>query len=253
MSIWYNKHPSPDFCIHKHAAAPTMKKILLVEDDPDIYRLLSLHLAPPDYQLEVWDTGMDAYGQAFAHQFDLLILDVMLPDINGMEICKAVRRRDSNIPIIMLSARSGEEDKVAAFETGADDYITKPFSIKELLARVKAALRRAEQAGSGVHQKMDNVSFRDLYIDKEKKKATLHGNRLDLTPKEFDLLCLLASNPGKAFTRQQLLEDVWGIAFAGYEHTVTAHVNRLRLKIETKPASPEYILTAWGTGYRFAE
>ncbi len=229
-----------------------MKKILLVEDDPDIYRLLSLHLTAPEYELEVWDTGMDAYTQAFTRQFDLLILDINLPDVDGFEICKAVRRRDMQIPIVMLSARSEEADKLLAFEVGADDYITKPFSIKEMLARVKALLRRAE-TGKDTTGMEEDISFRDIFIDRGKKRASMRGERLELTPKEFDLLCLLTSNPGKAFSRQQLLQSVWGVAFTGYEHTVTAHINRLRLKIEPNPAEPEYILTAWGTGYRFAE
>ena len=229
-----------------------MKKILLVEDDPDIYRLLGLHLTEPEYALEVWDTGMDGFGRAVACQFDLLILDIMLPDLDGIEICKAVRRKDTQIPIMMLTGRCDEVDKVAAFEIGADDYITKPFGVQELLARVKALLRRSELQQVGDKQG-ETISFRDIYIDKDKKKAAIRGERLELTPKEFDLLNMLASNPGKAFSRRQLLEGVWGIAFAGYEHTVTAHINRLRLKIEPDPTQPEYILTSWGTGYRFAE
>lgn len=230
-----------------------MKKILLVEDDPDIYRLLSLHLSTPEYGLEVWDMGMDAYTQAFTRQFDLLILDINLPDVDGFEICRAVRRRDTQMPIMMLSARSDEADKLTAFDIGADDYITKPFGVKELLARVKALLRRAESGKDASSDIPESISFRDIHIDMEKKRASIRSERLELTPKEFDLLCLLASNPGKAFSRKQLLAAVWGIAFSGYEHTVTAHINRLRLKIEPNPAEPEYILTAWGTGYRFTE
>lgn len=229
-----------------------MKKILLVEDDPEIYRLLGLHLTEPEYALEVWDTGVDGFGRAAASQFDLLILDIVLPDLNGLEICKAVRRKDAQIPIMMLTARCDEADKVNAFEIGADDYITKPFGVQELLARVKALLRRSELQGAGDKQG-EAISFRDIYIDKAKKKVSIRGERLELTPKEFDLLNMLASNPGKAFSRRELLESVWGIAFAGYEHTVTAHINRLRLKIEPDPTQPEYILTSWGTGYRFAE
>lgn len=229
-----------------------MKKILLVEDDPEIYRLLGLHLTEPEYALEVWDTGVDGFGRAAASQFDLLILDIVLPDLNGLEICKAVRRKDAQIPIMMLTARCDEADKVNAFEIGADDYITKPFGVQELLARVKALLRRSELQGASDKQG-EAISFRDIYIDKAKKKVSIRGERLELTPKEFDLLNMLASNPGKAFSRRELLESVWGIAFAGYEHTVTAHINRLRLKIEPDPTQPEYILTSWGTGYRFAE
>lgn len=230
-----------------------MKKILLVEDDPDIYRLLSLHLAAPDFALEVWDTGMEAYTQVSARQWDLLILDVVLPDVDGLEICRAVRRKDAGVPIMMLTARGDEADKLAAFEIGADDYVTKPFSVQELLARIKALLRRSEIQSGNTAGLQDDIVFRNIRIERDKKKACIGEERLDLTPKEFDLLCLLASNPGKSFSRQQLLEAVWGVAFAGYEHTVTAHINRLRLKIEPNPSEPQYILTAWGTGYRFAE
>ena len=229
-----------------------MKKILLVEDDPDIYRLLSLHLTAPEYALEVWDTGMDAYTQIASNHFDLLLLDLVLPDVNGLEICKAVRRHNAQVPVIMLSGKNGEADKLAAFAMGADDYITKPFGIPELLARMKAVLRRSQ---NGPEEAIGEalLFFQEITIDRNKKKVSLRDERLDLTPKEFDLLCLLAANPGKAFSRQQLLASVWGIAFAGYEHTVTAHINRLRMKIEPNPTEPEYILTAWGTGYRFAE
>ncbi len=231
-----------------------MKKILLVEDDPDIYRLIALHLTEPEYDLHVWDTGMEAFGQIASGHFDLLILDLMLPDVNGIEICKAVRRKDEQVPVVMLTGRCDEADKLAAFEAGADDYITKPFGIQELLARIKALLRRTElRISNPAVPEHQDIIFQKLHIDKDKMKAAISGQRLDLTPKEFDLLYLLASNPGKAFTRQQLLEAVWGVAFAGYEHTVTAHVNRLRLKIESDPAQPEYILTCWGTGYRFTE
>lgn len=229
-----------------------MKSILLAEDDADIIRLLTLHLAEPAYRLRTCTTGTEALEAATAEPFDLIILDIMLPGLNGMEVCKALRQSDPATPIMMLTARTDETDKVLALDLGADDYITKPFGVLELLARIKALLRRGDLRDAA-GQSSAPICFRDLCIDKEKRRASLRDVRLDLTPKEFDLLCLLAENPGKSFTRAELLEAVWGVAFAGYEHTVTAHINRLRLKIEPAPDKPEYILTSWGTGYRFAE
>ncbi|MEO8712589.1 MAG: response regulator transcription factor, partial [Parafilimonas sp.] len=160
---------------------------------------------------------------------------------------------DSQTPVMMLTSRSYESDKVLALELGADDYITKPFGILELLARIKALLRRGEMHLINNEQQTNEIIYKDLYIDKNKKKASIKGKRLELTAKEFDLLVLLADNPGKSFTREELLKTVWGLAFAGYEHTVTAHINRLRIKIETNLNHPEYVLTSWGTGYRFTE
>ncbi len=231
-----------------------MKSILLAEDDPDIVRLLQLHLSEPAYALQAYGTGPEALKAAASQPFDLIILDITLPGLDGMEICKAVRKEDAATPIMMLTGLSGESDKVLALDLGADAYVTKPFGILELLARIKALLRRGEQGkGLAANAPSAPIHFRELCIDKDKRRASIREARLDLTPKEFDLLTLLAENPGKSFTRHELLETVWGIAFAGYEHTVTAHINRLRLKIEPAPAKPEYILTAWGTGYRFAE
>jgi DNA-binding response OmpR family regulator len=153
----------------------------------------------------------------------------------------------------MLTSLGEEADKVQGLELGADDYITKPFSILELMARTKALLRRTEQNKPEDPDTPKEISFKDIHIDKVKRKATIRNERLDLTPKEFDLLYLLASNPGKSFSRFELLELIWGFAFEGYEHTVTAHINRLRIKIEPDLSKPEYILTSWGIGYRFSE
>ncbi len=230
-----------------------MKKILLVEDDPEITRLLDLHFNSGYYLLSACNNGEEAIRKLSTEDFNLIILDIMLPGINGMEVCKKLRERNYNIPIMMLTSLSEESDKILALELGADDYITKPFGILELMARTKALLRRSDQQSTNGVAQPKEIVFKDLEIDKNKRKASIKGLRLDLTPKEFDLLFLLASNPGKSFTREELLKLVWGLAFSGYEHTITAHINRLRIKIESNLNHPEYILTSWGTGYRFRE
>jgi DNA-binding response OmpR family regulator len=169
-----------------------------------------------------------------------------------MEICKALRAKKIGTPIMMLTCHSEETDKVLALELGADDYITKPFGILELMARVKALLRRADNYLMTELPKKE-IFYKELHIDVDKRKACINGQRLELTPKEFDLLLLLATNPGKTFSLHELLEQVWGYAFTGYEHTITSHINRLRIKLEKDLNYPQYILTSWGTGYRFSE
>jgi two-component system alkaline phosphatase synthesis response regulator PhoP len=227
-----------------------MKNILLVEDDPEITGLLQLHYKEPNYQLTATNSGRDGLEKALSGDFDLVILDLTLPDMDGMEICKGIRDHKVSSAILMLTSKSEEIDKVLALELGADDYVTKPFSIRELLARTKALIRRTEQAPP-IAETPKEIVVNELVIEAGARKVTLKGARLDLTAKEFDLLVLLASNPGKSFTRQELLEQVWGYTFSGYEHTVTAHINRLRIKIEADLDKPEYILTSWGIGYRF--
>jgi two-component system, OmpR family, alkaline phosphatase synthesis response regulator PhoP len=298
-----------------------MKNILLVEDDAQITNLLSLHLHEPFYRVTACDRGAAALEKIAGgaeisgggkvidgaklsgetkltgEAFDLVILDIMLPDLSGIEICRRIRAVDGRTPILILSSLSEETDKVMVLELGADDYLTKPFGIFELMARVKALLRRQgvtasapggaigeggeevvtergegaisgdvrgavgtesegarEAAASGGASDAGRVKVcKDLVIDRDKHKVTVRGQRLELTPKEFDLLWLMASYPGKTFSRHELLELIWGFAFQEYEHTVTSHINRLRIKLEKNLDKPEYILTTWGTGYRFAE
>jgi DNA-binding response OmpR family regulator len=230
-----------------------MKTILLVEDDLEITKLLNLHLNTQLYSLTSCNNGAEAINRAAKNKFDLIILDITLPDISGLELCKKFRDNNRQTPIMMLTCRSEETDKVLALELGADDYVTKPFGILELMARTKALLRRADNNHSEKADQNEKIVFKDIEIDVDKRKATVRGERIELTNKEFDLLVLLAKNPGKTFSRHELLELIWGVAFSGYEHTITSHINRLRLKIETDLHYPEYILTAWGTGYRFSE
>lgn len=229
-----------------------MKSILLVEDDVEIIELLRLHFNT-FYELTACTFGIEAIEKTYSEIFDLIILDIMLPDLDGIEICKKIRETNSNCPIMMLTSRSEEIDKVLALEFGADDYVTKPFGIRELMARTKALLRRSDQNHTQTLSPKTTIHFKDIFIDMNKMKACLKGKRLDLTHKELDLLILLASNPGKTFSRLELLKLVWGYSFSGYEHTVTAHINRLRIKIENNLNYPEYILTTWGMGYRFSE
>jgi DNA-binding response OmpR family regulator len=230
-----------------------MKNILLVEDDPQIANLLNLHFHTDVYRLTACKNGKEAIEAIMADAFDLVILDIMLPDLNGMEVCKKIREKEFTCPIMMLSSCAEESDKVLSLELGADDYVTKPFGILELLARTKALLRRGKQNIETALKDKTEVEHKGVFIDKHKRRALFNGQRLELTPKEFDLLFLLVSNPGKTFSRAELLQLIWGFAFAGYEHTITSHINRLRMKIEADLVHPMYILTSWGTGYRFSE
>ncbi len=230
-----------------------MKKVLLAEDDPEIMRLIKLHFDAQSYQLYACKNGEEAIEIFNKEKFDLVILDITLPGLNGMEVCKILREKDEHIPIMMLTSHGEESDKVLALELGADDYVTKPFGILELMARTKALFRRGSKFDANKKVENSDIIFKDLVIDHKKKKASIRDQRLELTPKEFDLLLLLASNPGKTYSRHELLEVLWGVAFPGYEHTITSHINRLRIKIETNLHDPQYILTSWGTGYRFSE
>lgn len=232
-----------------------MPKVLLIEDDINIVELLTIHLN--DLGCEVVPVANGQHGLARAREgsFDLIILDIMLPGLNGMEICRRVRQTDRHTPILILSAKSEEIDKVVGLETGADDYLTKPFSVREFIARVKVIFRRKEDSTPG-REEMEPaavIRFCGLEIDTEKRKVILDETRIELSPKEFDLITLLASIPGKSYSRKRLLNLVWGYDFEGYEHTVNSHINRLRGKIEKDISNPKFILTTWGVGYRFNE
>jgi DNA-binding response OmpR family regulator len=230
-----------------------MKNILLVEDDVEAAKLLQLYFNTQFYSLTCCGNGSDAIAKLAESQFDLIILDIALPDMNGLEICTHLRENGYTIPIIMLTARGKESDKVLALDLGADDYVTKPFGALEFMSRINALLRRSEQAHIEVNDQKQEIRFKELVIDFDKRKATLRGKRLDLTQKEFDLLMLLAGHPGRTFNRHEILEFIWGETFEGYANTITTHINRLRNKLEVDINNPEYILTSWGIGYRFSE
>jgi len=228
-----------------------MKQILIIEDDPELIKLLDIHLTNSIYSTTKVMDGEEGLNTALNKDFDLILLDLSLPTMDGIEVCKNLRAK-KHTPIIMLTAKSEEIDRVLGLEIGADDYITKPFSIRELLARVKAVMRRSEV--KPVKKKDSSlIKVEGLQIDIEKRKVLVKDQKIDLSPKEFELLVLMASNPGRNYTRTELLNMIWGYNFEGYEHTVNSHINRLRAKIESDMANPIYVLTTWGVGYKFNE
>ncbi|MCP4298796.1 MAG: response regulator transcription factor [Proteobacteria bacterium] len=229
------------------------KSVLIIEDDQDIAGLLDLHLRDLGCKVEVENNGANGLESVLTKHYDLLILDLTLPGVEGLEICKQLRSKNQWIPVLMLTARSEILDKVLGLELGADDYITKPFSIRELIARVKVILRRTNNFSPIEVDNQILIDAGGLKIDLKKRKVLLDKQVVELTAKEFDLLVEFVKNPGRCFSRQELLESVWGYHFQGYDHTVNAHINRLRAKIEIDPSSPRYIQTVWGVGYKFSE
>lgn len=227
-------------------------RILLVEDNADIAALLVYHLTDLGFSLAVETGGEQGLHRATHEAFDLLILDWMLPGTDGLEICRDLRAKGSRVPILMLTARSAEFDRVLGLELGADDYLTKPFGVMELCARVKALIRRADMATPDLPAS-DQILIDGLKIDIERHEVLAQGVPVALTAKEFVLLAFLARHPGRVFSRAQLLEQVWGYGHDGYDHTVNSHINRLRNKIEPDPANPRHILTVWSVGYKFRD
>ena len=230
-----------------------MKKVLVIEDDIEIVNLLEIHLKDIDCQvLKAYD-GKEGLDVALTENPDLIILDISMPVMDGIEVCKEIRSKQST-PIIMLTAKVEEIDRVLGLEIGADDYITKPFSIREFIARVKAIFRRTKMDRESLENSVNTeLKFTDLQINIDKRKVIRNGVKIELSPKEFELLVLMASNPGKSYSRSNLLTIIWGYDFEGYEHTVNSHINRLRAKIEPEMANPTYIITTWGVGYKFNE
>jgi len=226
------------------------RRVLVIEDNREIADLVSLHLADIGCDVRVAGDGIGGLEAAKRDPYDLIILDLMLPGMEGLELCRRLRGAADYTPILMLTSKSSEVDRVVGLEMGADDYVTKPFSIRELLARVKAIFRRVDALGrSGTTA--EHIAIGDMAIDAEKRTVAIGGQAVDLTAKEFDLLLHFARHPGRVFTRAQLLDQVWGYSHVGYEHTVNSHINRLRAKIEADPAQPLYVLTVWGVGYKF--
>jgi DNA-binding response OmpR family regulator len=227
-----------------------MNNVLVVEDNETISDLLEIHLKDLDCKVTKIADGLLGLEEANNNNFDLIVLDIMLPNLDGLEICREIRKKDNYTPILMLTSKSEEVDKIIGLEMGADDYLTKPFSIREFIARVKAIFRRVK-AIKKEDQSSKSFSFGNLIIEPSKRKVTINGKIVKLTAKEFDLLYFLASNPGKIYSREQLLNLVWGYQYQGYDHTVNSHINRLRSKIEDDLSKPKYILTSWGIGYKF--
>ncbi|WP_151993192.1 response regulator transcription factor [Buttiauxella massiliensis] len=227
------------------------KKLLIVEDDENIAELLQLHLREEGYEIVHAADGSQGLELLKQGGWDALILDLMLPGVDGLEICRHARTMTRYTPIVMISARSSETHRVLGLELGADDYLAKPFSMLELVARVKALFRRQEAMSQNLMQDAGTLTFERLTIDPLARDVRLRQQPVELTPREFDLLWFFAKHPGKVFSRLNLLNQVWGYQHEGYEHTVNTHINRLRIKIEDNPAEPEFILTVWGKGYKF--
>jgi DNA-binding response OmpR family regulator len=226
------------------------KRILVIEDEDDIAELIRLHLDDLGFAVAIAHDGITGLRKASMGSWDLIVLDLRLPGIDGLEVCRRLRQDSSSVPILMLTSKSSELDRVVGLEVGADDYVTKPFSVLELIARVKAILRRAELARGAPTNKQREVQVGCLTIDPSTRCATIRSEAVDLTAREFDLLLHFAMSPGRVFRRLELLDSVWGYGHEGYEHTVNSHINRLRAKIEEDPAHPELIVTVWGVGYK---
>lgn len=226
------------------------KKILLVEDEPDIAQLLLLHLEDLNVQAQRCADGLTGYQRAASEHFDLIILDLRLPGLDGLEICRRLRQEGNAVPILMLTAKTSELDRVLGLEVGADDYVTKPFSVMEVMARVKALLRRVSLDKSSQERAL-RIVCGDMAIDESRREVMVRDRRIELTPREFDLLLFFARAPGQVFRRAQLLDQVWGFGHEGYEHTVNSHINRLRSKLQADAEEVEYIVTVWGVGYKF--
>lgn len=226
-----------------------MQRILVVDDEPRILEVVQRYLVREGFQVTTSRDGESALASFNASNPDLIILDLMLPKIDGLEVFRRLRLK-SPVPVIMLTAKGEETDRVVGLELGADDYITKPFSPRELVARVKAVLRRVT-AGANPDKDERPMTRGDLRIDPLARSVEAQGKALELTSKEFDLLWFLALHPGQVFTRTQLLDHIWGYEFYGDASTVTVHVRRVREKIEPDPANPRYITTVWGVGYKF--
>ncbi len=227
------------------------KYVLIVDDEPTIVEVVQLYLQREGFEVATAADGQSALESVARRRPDLMVLDLMLPRVDGLEIIRQVRSNGA-LPIIMLTARGEETDRVVGLELGADDYVTKPFSPRELVARVKAVLRRSQAAEQGSGSGGDTISAGSLRIEPASRKVTLAGRELNLTAREFDLLLFMSRHPGQVFTREQLLDQVWGFTFASDASTVTVHIRRLREKIEQDPTAPQFLLTVWGVGYKFA-
>ncbi|MGH9857436.1 MAG: response regulator [Acidobacteriota bacterium] len=223
--------------------------VLLIDDDMRLCDLLKTYLTGHGYVVSVANTVKDGLRQLRSQDFDLVLLDIMLPDGEGLEVCKRIRA-DSSIPVIMLTARGADEDKIIGLELGADDYLAKPFNPRELVARMKAVLRRKSGSGDWSGD-LNAIEYDEFYLNPQSQKVIIRGETIELTSAEFRLLKILASNPGKVFTRERLMDLVSGRDFDGVDRSIDVHISRLRTKIEMDPRNPRWIKTVWGTGYRF--
>ena len=226
-------------------------RILVVDDEPQLTRVLRTGLKSRGYDVRAATDGLAGFEAFNDWHPDLVITDLAMPNVDGLELCRRLRAI-STVPIIVLSAKGEEKTKVEALDLGADDYVTKPFGIDELLARVRASLRRAK-APAADEATQTTLGSGDFHVDLETREITVRGKSIHLTPKEFDLLRLFASNPGRVFPRKYLLEKIWDYSYEGYDRTIDSHINRLRAKIEENPENPQMVLTVWGIGYKFSD
>ncbi len=227
-----------------------MDKILIVDDEPILRKGLKFSLAQEDYDIDTASNGKEALEMIQNNKYNLVVLDLMIPEINGIDVCKAVRKDNNTVPIIMLTAKGDDESKILGLDAGADDYISKPFNVLELKARIKAVLRRVKPNHNGSSSVMEFNSFK---INTFGRKVIFEDREITLTAKEFDLLLLLVMNENKVFSREYLLEEIWGYEYFGDVRTVDVHIRRLREKIELDSSNPMYIKTKWGTGYYFKQ
>lgn len=229
-----------------------MKKVLVVDDEKLIVKGLKFSLEQDDMEVDTAFDGEEAVEKARANTYDIMLLDIMLPKFSGLEVCQMVREF-SDVPIIMLTAKGEDMDKIMGLEYGADDYVTKPFNILEVKARIKAILRRNSKNDDMRDTPSNVIEKKGLKIETDSRRVFIKGHEVSLTAKEFDLVMLLVSNPNKVYSREELLNEIWGATYPGDARTVDVHVRRLREKIETRPADPEYIHTKWGVGYFFQD
>ncbi len=233
----------------------TPARLLVVEDDDALRDILARRFEDAGYAVDTAATGHDALAAVARAVPDLVLLDVMLPGLDGLDVCRRLRADHALLPILLLTARADELDRVVGLEVGADDYITKPFSVQEVVARVRAALRRSravtERLGAGGAAPEETIEAGGLRIDAARREVTRDGEAVHLTVREFDLLLFLARHAERPFTRAQLLEQIWGITYEGYDRTIDSHVQRLRAKVEADAGQPRYVRTVWGVGYKF--
>src|SRR2546421_6871296 len=228
--------------------------LLVVEDDENISSAISEYFSRAGYNVKTVDDGLMGVKAALDDPPDAVVLDLMLPKMDGLAVCRELREKANYVPILMLTAKDDVVDKVLGLEMGADDYITKPFSLRELEARIKSVLRRSRTSSSSDGSKDEAPIVRGrLRIDPARREVTIGDRQVDLTPKEFDLLRLFAANPGRVFPRKYLLEKIWDYSYEGYDRTIDSHINRLRAKVEDNPDNPQLVLTVWGIGYKFTD
>jgi len=230
------------------------EKLLIVEDDPAIQRMIGDYFRHLGYEVLTAGDGEAGLKAALAERPTVLLLDLMLPKLDGLAVCRQLREKLPSLPILMLTAKDDVVDKIVGLELGADDYVTKPFSLRELEARVKSVLRRTRARNETPADDAQAPIIRgDLRVDPARREVSIRGKLVDLTPKEFELLALFAAHPGRVYSRKYLLEHVWDYSYGGYDRTIDSHINRLRSKIEADPDEPKLVLTVWGVGYKFAD